>query len=362
MSRNTGCTTTLLAFDVGGSNCRAAAAQLADRQLEQHPQLPTSISTPVRSKSELETFIRGVVGRFAGDLPVGVAVAFAGPIADGSVQMTNWPAQDRVTIDDLAAWGLPVPGTVMVNDAEAGAYGLVRLLCADGVHSGAFCPLHLTESTAAPGAGSMVLLLPGTGLGCAGIVRRQDIEGEAGYLPAASEGGHIPVAPLDPEHGRMIEKLRGDLSGATPSWENFVSGPGLVNIYRQLNAEAPVAGRDLSRGRNAAAAIAEAAVAGSDPRSSRALEIYYRCVGRFAQTLALAYVARGGVFIAGGSTHRNRRFIESAPLVREFLANHEQRDLLETIPVYLVMEELNLAGGLALVARSIPHRAAGSSS
>ncbi len=344
-------TTTLLAFDVGGSNCRAAAAVLRGGELEPHRRLPTSISEPVSSKSELRGFVGSVVELLGeGGAPARATVAFAGPVTGNCVQVTNWPAQDRVTMQELIDWGLPASGTLMVNDAEAGAHGLVRLFRDKGARAEAFHPLLVTASTAAAGSGNMVLLIPGTGLGCAGIVRLEDAEGEAGFVPVASEGGHLPVAPLDAEHGALIEQLRGDLHGATPSWENFVSGPGLVTIYRRLRVEESESAADLSRGADAAAAIAEAAIAGRDRRSILALELYYRCVGGFAQTLALAYLARGGVFIAGSSTRRNRRFIEGTSLADEFLANHEQRELLETIPVYLVLEELNLLGGLALIA------------
>lgn len=346
----------LLAFDVGGTNSRAAATCVSDDDPGPHPDLREPVSRPVADRSGLEAFVGEIIERLPDDRSLaGVALAFAGPVRDGVARMTNWPEPREISLADLEDWGLPRQATALLNDVEAGAHGLMEILAAEGGAEGgteggteSLVPLRVPGRGTDPGTGNLVLVTPGTGLGCAGLVR---LPGAGGRLPVASEAGHAAAAALDAEHATLIERLRDPASPGSPTWEDFISGRGLVTLYRHLPS-GPVPGPgSLLDDDDPPGAIAEAALAGDDERAVRALGLYYRCVGRFAQLLALAWGAAGGVFLAGGSTRENRRFIEDSRLVEEFLTNPTQRDLLEAIPLYLVLEELNLRGALAVARR-----------
>lgn len=344
-------TTYLVAFDVGGTNTRVAAACLSGNGLEEHPHLPEPESRPVADRSDLQAFVGEVVDRLslADDHRLGgAALACAGPVRDGVARMTNWPEPREISLSDLADWGLLRETTALLNDVEAGAHGLLEVLGADRGTEGRIVPLRVPDRVSGPGDGNMVLVTPGTGLGCAGLLRLPD---EDGWLPVASETGHAPIAALDARHAELIESLRDTAAPGSPTWEDFISGRGLVMMYRHWAPPRGPADDSPLDGDDPAGAIAEAAVAGRDEGSVRTLEFYYRCVGRFAQVLALTVKAGGGVFLAGGSTRKNRAFIEGSGLVDEFLANPTQRELLESFSIYMVLDEVNLKGALAVARR-----------
>lgn len=344
----------LLALDVGGTHSRAVAARATASGLEPHPALAEPLTRQVGDLPALERFVRDVLARFPEGSPPGPAVlAFAGPVSGDTARITNWSEPREISRSTLTGWGLPEEATSLINDVEAGAHGLVELLERGDGAGDAIQPLRLPDGGVAAGGpaadeGNRVLVIPGTGLGCAGIVR---MPGTAGWLPVASEAGHAPAAALDAEHAAVIDRLRDRTTPGSPSWEDFISGRGLTTFYRHLpSGPVPGPGSLLDRS-DPADAIAAAATTGGDRRATLALGLYYRCLGRFAQLLALAFGATAGVFVAGGSTRENRDFLVDSGLVQEFLANAAQRRLLETIPLYLVLEELNLRGALAVARR-----------
>ena len=98
-----------------------------------------------------------------------------------------------------------------------------------------------------------------------------------------------------------------------------------------------------------AGAIAAAGVSGSDDLARQALSIFYDCLGRFCQLMALGFQAFGGVFLGGSSTARNRDYLIDSPFMTAFLDNPTQQALLGRFPVYLVkVDDLNLDGALWL--------------
>jgi glucokinase len=60
--------------------------------------------------------------------------------------------------------------------------------------------------------------------------------------------------------------------------------------------------------------------------------------------LALAFQPYDGIYLAGESTRRNLSFIGNSPFLKQLQANQARADLLREFPVYLLAQELNLAG------------------
>lgn len=245
----------------------------------------------------------------------GASFAVAGPVQDGSVRFTNLPW--RVEAAGLAA-ELGVPRVEVMNDFVAAAYGLEGLGDADRV--------TLQAGSAAP-RGARVVLGAGTGLGVAGLVWT-----EGGYTAVASEAGHMDFAPLGPQQAGLREALAHRFGRV--SFERVLSGSGLEAAYTYFQQQA--GGHPLRR---SAAEIAEAALAGQDPVANQALELFVAVYGAFAGDLALAFLATGGVYVAGGIAPKILPRLQSATFLEPFRAKGRFTGLLSSVPVYVVTND-----------------------
>ena len=133
-----------------------------------------------------------------------------------------------------------------------------------------------------------------------------------------------------------------------PSWEEFVSGRGLVNIYDGLLGISRIVPADTpSDPDDPAAWIAVNAVGQSDAGCREALEMYYRCMAKVAQILALTFQPFGGIYLSGKSTIRNLSFIENSGFIFELQDNLKLGQLLKRFPVYVITQkDLNIRGAL----------------
>ena len=106
------------------------------------------------------------------------------------------------------------------------------------------------------------------------------------------------------------------------------------------------------------ARLRSAALVGSDPLAVKTLRLWLECYGAFAGDLALHWLARGGVYLAGGIAARLMPHTDTSLLINAFLAKREHRELVQDMPVYLLTaEDLGLRGALALAAASQPEPA-----
>ena len=337
-----------LAIDVGGTKTRARFGNIDGGGSRLNTNQSTLLHKKVSSVNELRNFITEITKQ---GKPRRCAIGFGGPVVSGTeVQMSNWPDNPAITIGDLYDWGLPKGCTLMMNDMEAGAYGVISMGEKDGAAGTDFVCLHSAENTNEDlQSSNKVLLAPGTGFGTIGIVSARTKAGEILEEPVASEIQHSAAFPLDPVHGALIAWLsETKCAGRIPSWEDFVSGRGLVNIHDGLlgiSRVAPAAGASDPVDR--AARIAANAVAQSDAGCEEALDIYYRCMAKVAQILALTYQPFGGIYIGGESTRRNLSFVKKSRFISELHDNSKLGRLLERFPVYVITQsDLNIRGAL----------------
>jgi len=328
----------VLAGDVGGTNCRLALVALdpACRVLFRHDY-----------PSAAHDSLQAVLARFRADLPAGLPAAAAagfgvpGPVVDGVCRTTNLPW--IVARTDLAA-ALGLGDVALVNDFHAAALGVTTL------DAGAFVPI----GGGPPRAGGPVGLLgAGTGLGEACL---HHVGGRYEVLP--SEGGHKDFAPHDDEEIALLRWLA--RRHAHVSWERVLSGPGLVTLYEFYRDELGVPDDPHTRAALAAAdpapAVTRAAAAGTDAAAVRALDRFCRLYGAEAGNLALAVVATGGVYLAGGVTPHIVEALSAGPFRVAFEDKGRYRALLEAIPVRVVVDEnLGLRGAALAAARLTGH-------
>ena len=187
---------------------------------------PTLPSREIESiESAIEAFLLG-----APRLKVGAAcLGVAGLVVDGRCVATNrpWQVHERRL---AAAVGAPVR---FINDLAAAAHGVLAL------------PLEkfLVLQSGTPNRGrNMVLIAAGTGLGQALMVPDGQ---ECRVVP--SEGSLTDFAPRDETQVNLYRFLRAEFSHVR--WERVLSGSGLANIERFLQARAGHAAPDWLRER-----------------------------------------------------------------------------------------------------------------
>jgi glucokinase len=255
-----------------------------------------------------------------GERPDGGCLAVAGPIADDgrNATLTNrgWP----IALPALEArFGLS--GLRLVNDFAAAAIGVTVDTDDD--------PLCIQAGTPVADAQRLVIGA-GTGLGVASLLF---LNGVWQVLPG--EGGHIGFAPqnetqdglcrwLREQHGRVII-------------EHIVSGSGLAAIHDYLH------GRKL-----APAEVAQNAHQG-DIQALASFDLFASVYGAVAGDYALARMARGGVFLAGGIAAANLELMQRGAFVQAFNAKGVHSRLAERMPIHIVTEPLlGLHGAAAL--------------
>lgn len=247
------------------------------------------------------------------------SLALAGPIADdgASARLTNLPW--TVSADHLVArFGIPVPR--LVNDFAAAALGAVTAT-----------PDHfVTLQVGDPLTGAPRLVVgAGTGLGMAIVLP----DGER-WRCIPGEGGHVAFAPADEIQDGLLDFLR--LRHGRVTWERVASGPGLAAIGEYLSGAAMSPERIVERARANAAGV-----------ERRALELFLAAYGAYAGDMALACLARGGVFLAGGIAAAVADLLPQSGFCAAFGAKAEHAGLAARMPVHVVTDPLlGLRGAL----------------
>jgi glucokinase len=281
-----------------------------------------------------------ILGRFRDQHPdevVAATVGVAGPVSDGRTEAMNlaWPVDSR----ELAgALSLPEADVSVVNDLEANAWGIPALAAEDVV--------ALNDAAGEP-HGNLALISAGTGLGQAFVT-----PGPNGPIVHASEGGHADFAP----NGELESDLRDWLGreGDHVSYERVCSGMGILNIHaflRQRSPDAEPKWLAKDREREGGKAITRAGLERSDPVASEALDLMVSIYGAQAGNLALTVMATGGVYLGGGIAPRILPRLGEGGFMRAFMAKGRLTELLERIPVRVILNELTALIGAGCHAR-----------
>ena len=302
----------ILGGDLGGTKTLLALAEIDDGRI--------SIIRRQRYASQDYPSFDDLLADFIPDQPNIAAACFgvAGPTNGREAKLTYLPWQlsagaleDRFGIGQVA----------LLNDFAAAAHGLPMVEDRD------ILTLHPGQAIAqAP----RVILGAGTGLGVAGLIWQGD-----NYRVIPGEGGHFGFSPQTPEQGELWRWLLARHGRVTV--EDIVSGPGLARIYAFLggNEQLPEA-------------IGQAALSGSDPLARETLSLWLECYGAFAGDLAMHWLARGGIYLAGGLAAKLLPHVDTGPFIQAFLAKREHRELVAAMPVHaLTSEDLGLLGALA---------------
>lgn len=310
-----------LAADIGGSSARLLLGEaIGDGWWELRREVHASPDFE-DFDALLEAFVR------PGDAARVACFALAGPAGATEARLTNLP------------WRLSTPAlqarhalrrVELINDFAAQGYGLGHL-----------GPTSLaTLQAGQPEAGGVRALIgAGTGLGVALIV-----PGPEGDRILPGEGGHADFAPQDAEQEALLHTLRA--THPRVSLELLLSGHGMERIHRFLAGQPEHATRLPD-----AAAITAAALAG-DATADAALRLFARIYGSTAGNLAVTVLPRGGVYLSGGIAPKILDYLNRAEVLEAFRDKPPMRQLLETIPLHVVLDDhLGLYGAAERAAR-----------
>jgi glucokinase len=124
------------------------------------------------------------------------------------------------------------------------------------------------------------------------------------------------------------------------SWERVLSGGGLQNIYSFLLAEKENTPNFLAEvPLPTPAEITGEAAQDPNSLSAEALDIFTTLLGAEAGNMALRHLAFGGVYLGGGIPPRIIAQMKEELFLEAFVSKGRMRDYLESVPVYVVLEE-----------------------
>jgi glucokinase len=257
----------------------------------------------------------------------------AGPVREGMVVATNLPW--KVSASSLAQL-LGIHRVALANDLEANAYGIAWLTPQD---------FDTLNPGAAGAQGPQAVIAAGTGLGEAGMYW----DGKM-HRPFSSEGGHADLAPSNELEDALVVYLRKRFGGHVSS-ERVLSGPGLKNVYDFLRdtgrgTEEPWLAEAMKKD-DPSAVVSRAALDGSSPLCSQAMDLFVSLYGAAAGNLALTFLATGGVFLGGGIAPKILPRLRGPIFLEAFLSKGRLRPLLEKIPVRVILNDRTALLGAA---------------
>ncbi len=307
-----------LLADIGGTNARFALARRDKAPYARHVLRTKAFASPAEA---IEAYLRL---KARGRRPESAAIAVAGPLGGDLVKFTNAPWAFSIA---ALRRDTGIEALFVLNDFEAQAWALPAYRGGDLLKFG--------QGKAVKGA-PQVVFGPGTGLGVACFLP------EARYA-LATEGGHMSIAPGNAREAAVISAMGGRFGHV--SAERVVSGPGLRYIYEALamiDGVPPLPQEEFGVG-----AITRRARRGRDPLAAETMAIFSSLAGSFAGNLALAYGARGGVYLAGGVIPRLGPLFDRRAFRRRFTDKGRFHGWLAAIPSYLVTHPQQAMVGLA---------------
>jgi glucokinase len=285
-----------------------------------------------------------------------LCVGVAGPVNGLVARLTNVPWMVNLA---LVAPRVGRARLKLLNDLEAMAHG-VAFLEPDEL-------AVLQEGVATP-RGNAALIAAGTGLGEALL---HNLNGR--FVPSPSEGGHADFGPRNPRELELAAFMMRERERVEV--ETFLSGPGLVNIYRfvhgyeralraghasevgrwgpaseragESQARRPSGDddigcegvRDGSDVADAPAQITAAALDGRCARCGETLDLFVDIYGSEAGNLALRSMATAGIYVGGGIAPKILPALESGRFLDAFRDKAPMADLLATIPIRVILNE-----------------------
>jgi glucokinase, proteobacterial type len=312
----------VLIGDIGGTNARFSILVDAYAEPKQFPILSTADFETIDDAIQ-----KGVLDKTSLQ-PRSAILAVAGPVKGDEIDLTNchWVIRPK----DMLA-GLGFADILVINDFEAQALAAASLE-----------PEYLEQvgDGEVLQSASRVVVGPGTGLGVAGLVHARHT-----WFPVPGEGGHMDIGPRTERDYQLFphyEQLDGRVSG-----EQLLCGRGIMNIYRAICRVEGVEMRAASP-----AEVTTAGLDGMDRAAVETLSLFATYLGRVAGDLALVFMARGGVYLAGGIAQKILPALRRPEFRAAFVDKAPHQEIMAMIPTFVVTHPLAALWGLASFART----------
>lgn len=319
----------LLVADIGGTNARFGL-------VEHNSSTPTylakqQITLRCADYADMGAMIKACCAEFKIAMPEFACLAIAGPIEQGSAQITNlgW----KFVIDELRDQ-LGMKTLHVINDFAALAYAVPFLTEAETK------VLYAADSNpAAP----IVVMGPGTGFGMALLVPNN---GNWDIIP--TEGGHASFAPTNEKELAIKAFLLKEQ--AHVSVENILSGAGLVNLYRALAHIAGVPAQAYSP-----ADVSTKGLANEDAICREAVITFCNTLGAVAGDKAVSTGARGGVVIGGGITPKLMSILAETQFTERYQNKGPMKAYVSDIAIKVIVnDKAALVGSAAWLIHHTP--------
>jgi glucokinase len=308
----------ILAGDVGGTKTNLALFRPEVGRL-----VRDKVGTyPSREHASLESLLKEFLG---GRQDVELAcVGVAGPVRGGHSRLTNLPWRVE---EETIRRACGARRCFLINDLQATAFS-VPFLPSDRL-------FVLQEGKADP-EGTVAVAAAGTGLGVGFLV-----PSGRGYLPFASEGGHVDFAPRNEREAGLSAFLKA--RHGRVSAERVVSGPGLHAMYAYLRevermSESPGIDALLSR-EDPPRVIVSEGMSGRSAACREALRLFASLYGAVAGNLALMFFSTGGVVLGGGIAPAILPLLSGEEFLGSFRAKGRFRAFLSEVRVAVILDD-----------------------
>ncbi len=308
----------ILAGDVGGTKTNLALYEPEGRRL---------VRREMRSFASRDyPALEAILGEFlSGAAPVDrVCLGVAGPVIAGRSRLTNLP---WIVDGEKVRAAAGARRAFLLNDLQATAFA-IPFLPADGT--------AVLQAGNASSDGTVGVIAAGTGLGEAFLFK-----GSHGFLPMATEAGHVDFAPRGEVQARLHRRLE-QVHGRV-SVERVLSGPGLEAIYRFLvdAEELPGAAADAGPldGDDPPRAIARQGLEADAGPCREALRLFVSIYGAQAGNLALFVMASGGIYLGGGIAPAILPALSWPEFLDAFRDKGRFREFLEGVPVKVILDD-----------------------
>ncbi len=327
-----------LAADIGGTKTEVALFLSND----------DSFSPVVRKRysSRQAAGIEEIISDFLDDHRIRcelISLGIAGVVGEDSAQATNLPW--TITQKGLSKLGFSTVS--MINDMTAVASSLPLLGEND---------LYCLQRGAGSRGPLSAFLAPGTGLGEGFLLHSKEH-----YYPRGTEGGHADFAPVDKEQRDLLEWLSASSAG-TVSYEMVCAGPAISTLYdfylaQGLTENSEIKSR-LSATDDRTPVIVEGAITSSCPVCTKALDMFFKILGREGANLVMKLYATGGLYLGGGILPRMVGPVSLVPFLKAFHFPGPMASLLASTPIHIILRRDAALLGAACHGKRIFSRAA----
>ncbi|NGX60981.1 MAG: Glucokinase [Chlamydiae bacterium] len=317
----------LLAGDIGGTKTNLALFE----EKEGDYTFSEFKSYPSQEYPDLKTIVEEYLISLSSPPIQKACFAIAGPVQEEVCRATNlpWVVDTKVLVSTLH-----IPHVFLLNDLEANAWAL-EILPEESL---------LEIYPGKKRGGNRGVVSPGTGLGEAGLYW----DGER-HHPFACEGGHCEFGPRDELQLQLSRYLQNRFGHA--SYERILSGPGLHTLYEFLRDTGkypePVWLKEALGEDDPSKEITIHALNKTSELCVHALDLFANILGSEAGNCALKFMATGGIYLGGGIPPKILPKLREPTFSEGFVDKGRFRDLLEQIPVWVILDEKAALKGAA---------------